>query len=156
MSFLVWRLCWVWLNMAHLVLLPWATLCTPPLPPAPALPEDLSSRHWASSICSVPGGASALVSEGVELQESLIWISCLPKTVFRDPRWVYKARGGSSMESNAGQSIGPYHEKFCVPCNDILLSQKATNSLGITPKSPNSQSMWWGKTSPNRIGLYGN
>lgn len=156
MSFLVWSLCWVCLNMAPLVLLPWATLCSPPaLPPAPAPPEDPSSKCWASNICSVPGGFCPGLWRSRAPRVSNL-DSCLPKTVFRDPRWVYKTRGGSSMECNGGQPIGPYHEKLCVPCNVILLSQKAANSLGTTPKSPNSQSMWWGKTSPNRISLYGN
>lgn len=53
--------------------------------------------------------------------------------------------------------LGPYHEEFYVSCYVILLSLKATNSLGITPKFPNSTSMEWGKTSsPNGITLYDN
>lgn len=121
--------------MVHFVLFPW-----PPFTPHPCPQHLLRQRIQApgtglsaSAVCQ--GGASALVSEGVELQESLTWISCLPKTVFRDPLWVYKGRGESSMECNAGEPIGPYHEKFCVPCNVILLFQKATNSLGITPQN---------------------
>lgn len=65
-SFLVWRLFWVWLNMAHLVPLPW-----PPSHPTPA-PSTCSPRGsklqalgFQHLLCA--RGAPALVSEGVEL-----------------------------------------------------------------------------------------
>lgn len=49
--------------------------------------------------------------------------------------------GGGVWNTVLGKLLGPYHEELYVSCYVSLLSLKAANSWGITPKFPNSPTM---------------
>lgn len=95
-------------------------------------PGSCSSKHLGLRHLQCAAGASALVSKGAKLQESLPQIFCLIKTVQRAMMDGFiKGEIGVGWYTMWGKLLGSYHEGFlCVML--FLLFLKATNSLSIT------------------------